>query len=135
MSEEKKNGQKNEGKNENLTPEEALRRLSKGTLKLKVPIKARDKELTELCYDFGMLTGLEYVDAMDSDRDSKNIFKVSNKQALSIFAKAAAKCTEDVDEVDICQRISVADTIKAVQTATVFLVASSRAEEANTSEK
>lgn len=115
-----------------LTPEEAMEKLTRGVMELKEPITVRDKEIKELAYDFGKLTGFDFVNAMDSDRDSKNIFKVSSRQAYALFAKACAKCSEDVDEVDVMHKLGVVDAMKAVQTATVFLVASSRKGEADT---
>lgn len=97
-----------------------------GTLKLSSPILARDQEIRELRYDFAKLTGRDYVEAMDSDRNSKDIFKVSATQAFTLFAISAGKETEDVDAVDIQKQLSMTDTARAVQTATLFLIMSVR---------
>lgn len=112
--------------------ESAVKELYKGTMKLITPIRAASKDITELHYDFTALTGWDYVNAMDSDANAKNMFKMTSKQALCLFATAAAKKTPDVDETDIKERIGAADAVKAVQLATVFLVTSTKEEKANT---
>ena len=68
-----------------------LSMISKGTLELAVPIRARSADVSVLHYDFTKLSGWEYVEAMDSDTASRNVFQVSKKQALALFAAAAAK--------------------------------------------
>lgn len=114
------------------TVKKAIKELYKGTLKLSKPIRAASEDITELHYDFTILTGWDYVDAMDSDTAAKNMFKITSKQALSLFAVAAAKKTDNVDAKDIKERIGVVDAAKAVQLATVFLVTSTKEEKANT---
>ena len=99
----------------------------KGILSLETPIKARDEEITELAYDFTALTGMEYVDAMDSDINARQAFRITNRQALALFAQAAAKQTEKVDMRDIMERIGMTDAVEAVQLATLFFSASTRA--------
>lgn len=109
-------------------PEEIAKDLyessSRGTLKLKVPIRNEGMEITELEYDFTKLTGSEYVDAMDSDPKALNVFVTSNRQALTLFATAAEKCCREkyhLDSTDIVQRINIADARSAAQKAQVFL--------------
>lgn len=99
----------------------------KGRLRLETPILAGDKEITELSYDFTKLTGMEYIDAMDSDTSAQQIFRITYRQALALFAKAASKETPALDMQDILSRIGVTDTVKAVQLATLFFSASTRA--------
>ena len=72
-------------------PPITLSMISKGTLELAVPIRARSADVSVLHYDFTKLSGWEYVEAMDSDTASRNVFQVSKKQALALFAAAAAK--------------------------------------------
>lgn len=116
-----------------------LSMISKGTLELAVPIRARSEDISVLHYDFTKLSGWEYVEAMDSDTASRNVFQVSKKQALALFAVAAAK-QAPVDEKggrlydasDIKQRISLFDAQRAVQVATVFLVRSAQEAGKNT---
>jgi hypothetical protein len=101
---------------------ERLLKLAKGTLDLITPIRAESHDLTALEYDFTKITGWEYADAMDKGK-SESSFRLSAKQALSLFATAVTKATKGVDFTDILQRIGTADAIKAVQLATVFFVA------------
>ena len=99
----------------------------KGRLRLETPILAGDREIDELAYDFTALTGMEFVDAMDSDQSARNAYKITSRQALALFAKAAAKQTELVDMRDIQERIGMTDAVEAVQLATIFFNASTRA--------
>lgn len=106
--------------------QEAMRQ-GKGRLKLEVPIKSGDTEITELIYDFTALNGMEYTDAMDSDPNAMGSFRITYRQALSLFAKAAAKQTDRVDMQDIVSRIGVTDAVEGVHLATLFFTASTRA--------
>lgn len=99
----------------------------KGVLQLETPIRSRSEDVKELAYDFTELTGMEYIDAMDEDSNAINTFKITNRQALALFAKAAAKQTEGVDMRDIQEQIGVTDAVEAVQLATLFFNASTRA--------
>ena len=62
-----------------------------GIITLKTPLRAGGRDVTELAYDFGKLTGWEYADAMDMDPRAGNIYKITRKQALCLFAAAAGK--------------------------------------------
>lgn len=124
-------------KNESSAKAEAIQKaisdeVTSGTLELTAPIRAGGQDVTELQYDFSKLTGWEYVEAMDADADARNVFKISQKQALCLFAAAAGKATPGIDATDIKQRIGAIDAVKAVQLATVFLVTSTRAARKNT---
>ena len=99
----------------------------KGRLRLETPITANDQEISELVYDFTDLTGMEYAAAMDSDPNAMQIFKITYRQGLALFATAAAKCTESVDMRDIIERIGMTDAVEGVQLATLFFSASTRA--------
>ncbi len=111
--------------------EEAIEAMKtgKGILKLEMPFTSDDVEITELKYDFTALTGMEYADAMDSDTVTQQAFRITNRQALALFAIAAAKQTEHVDNTDIIQRMGVTDSIEAVRLAALFFQASVRAGE------
>ncbi len=100
-------------------------REGKGRLKLKMPIHAADKEFYELAYDFSTVTGMEYIKAMDSDPGAAAPFGISSKQAITLFAIAAAKHTEHVDMEDILRDLFITDTIKAEELAKLFFAASS----------
>ena len=110
------------------TPEQAAIELCAGKMILAVPFLSDDKEITELSYDFRALTGVELADALDrgASETGGNAFRITNRQALEVFAAAAAKKTEGADAVDIKRGLSGQDAIKAAQLATVFFVASSR---------
>lgn len=115
-------------------PEEQIRRFAQGKMTLRVPIQDGQKTVTELNWDFLALTGAEYVDAMDMDARNSNTFRISATQALNLFAVAAAKATGGVDATDIRQRLSIMDTQKATQLATIFFTASNRVGNRNISE-
>ena len=116
--------------------EQQLAKIAKGALKLAKPIMAAGREITELRWDFRDLTGWEYANALDCDNAGVNVFRITNKQAFSLFAAAAAKATtikndggvdmHPLDARDIKERMGIDDTIKAVQVATVFFATSAR---------
>lgn len=99
----------------------------KGTYELAVPLLADDREIGKLDFDFGKLTGWEFVDAMDRAAPKKPAVEgISAEQALSLFAVAAAKVTEHVDAEDIMERLSMEDAIKATQIGQLFFKSASR---------
>lgn len=99
----------------------------KGILHLETPITARDEEIEELEYDFTDMTGLEYISVMDTDMNATQIFGITRKQALALFAQSAAKHTENLDAQDIMSRIGMTDAVIATQVATLFFSAAARA--------
>ena len=99
----------------------------KGRLRLEVPIRSGDTEITEILYDFTKLTGLEYTDAMDSDTNANQMFRITYRQALALFAKAAAKCTDRLDMNDIISKLGITGAQEGVQLAALFFMASARA--------
>lgn len=99
----------------------------KGRLELEKPILARDEEITELPYDFTEITGLEYTEAMDKDPNASQIYRITYKQALVLFAIAAAKQSDNLDYQDIVERIGMTDALEGVQLATHFFIAATRA--------
>jgi hypothetical protein len=107
----------------------------KGRLKLQTPIESGDEKVEELAYDFTTLTGVEYTDAMDSDPNSQNSFRITYRQALALFAKAAAKESERLDMRDITEKISAMDAVEGVQLASLFFNASTRAGQMRISKK
>lgn len=111
-------------------PDEAAKAVKHGKLRLAEPIYDGEKEYNELEYDFGALKGLELARALDFGDGPKDSFRLTDVQALNYFACAAAKCQEHpggLDATDIRERIGGMDAIKAIQLATVFFRASSRA--------
>ena len=109
-------------------PVQILRQLCRGTLKLFTPIRAAGHDVTELNFDFVGLSTMEILDALDDTAViNTSAFAITNRQAMAIFAATAGKCTKDVDAIDIKQRISGVDAIKAIQLAKLFWNASHRA--------
>lgn len=101
--------------------EETLRTVSKGEIRLDKPIRASGSDVTVLRYDFTKLTGWEFARALDRDTSSKtSAFRLTQMQALELFAAAAAKETPGVDEEDIRTRMSISDAVTASQIAVVF---------------
>ncbi|GHU83919.1 hypothetical protein FACS1894196_4590 [Clostridia bacterium] len=98
-----------------------------GTLVLEKPFLARGRELGEIGYNFAKLDGWEYLEAMDADPANKDMFRISQKQAFGLFAKAAKKETPDIDEIDLRQRMGVGDIMNAVRVGTAFFIVTSRA--------
>ena len=102
----------------------------KGRLGLETPIVSGEKTVTELAYDFTELTGMEYTEAMDADPNSnaQNLYRLTYRQGLALFAKAAAKQSDGLlDMQDIVSRIGATDAAEGVQLATIFFGASIRA--------
>lgn len=103
-----------------LDPEEQLRQFSQGRMELTNPIYDGDNTVTELKWDFLALSGAEYCDALDKDSKAVNTFRLTNTQALNLFAAAAAKSTGGIDAEDVRRGLNVRDAIKATQLATIF---------------
>ena len=138
--EQKENEEKkaDEKEKKNMTPAEALRELTTGTLELMQPFRAHSQDVKKIRFDFCGLTTEEMMDALDSV-PVNNVFAINNAQALALFAATAAKCAPELDEEgsvrktrlydarDIKQRLGPADAVKAVQLAKLFYNASSQA--------
>ncbi len=110
-----------------VDPQPHILSISKGTITLATPITVRDKQVTEIKYDFSKVTGREYADALDEDTRSMNIYRLTAKQALSLFARAVSKVTENVDPTDVKEQIGVQDSVKAIQLSSLFFAASAKA--------
>lgn len=99
----------------------------KGSYELAVPLLADGVSVETLNFDFGALTGWEFVDAMDKAAPQKaGPDGISTGQALSLFAAAAAKATQHVDAEDILERMSMEDSIKAADIGRLFYKSASR---------
>ena len=64
---------------------------------------------------------------MDSDMNAENPFRVTRRQALALFAKAAAKQMQRIDMQDILAGLGMTDAVEAVELASLFFSASTRA--------
>lgn len=126
-------------------PSAQLRELCRGKLKLLTPFRAHGQDVTEIRYDFCDLNGMEMMDALDSVITVNNMFGISNKQAMALFAMTAEKCAPMVndggrltrlfDAKDVKSRIGAADSVKAMQLAKLFYNASSQAGNNNISKE
>jgi len=103
-----------------------LASVSKGTLKLAVPIADGDRSYDTLTYDFSKLTGWEMAQALDfgAGKGGPGMNTITDAQALSLFATAAAKGGGGLDAVDIRERVSARDAIVAIGVAQAFFRAS-----------
>jgi len=111
-----------------FTAAELARMVSKGEMKLATPIRASGKDIAVLHFDFTKLTGWEFAQALDRDESGKaNAFRLTQTQAIEVFAAAAAKMTPDIDTEDIRHRMGIEDAIKAAQISASFFNYSSRA--------
>lgn len=107
--------------------------LSKGALQLSQPIRARGVDVTELKYDFSKITGWEYAEVMDSDKDASGFSVFTRKQCLRIFALAVEKAMpEMMDRHDVMERIGLADSMTAINIGGFFIVASAKEAGKNT---
>ena len=119
--------EKAKGTPKKMTPEEALRTVSRGQLRLATPIRASNKDIEVLHFDFTKLTGWEMAQALDRDTSGKaNAYRMTQVQAFEVFAVAAQKMTPDIDAEDIRYRMGVEDAIKAMQLAVSFFNLSSQ---------
>lgn len=126
LSDEGKENELRKSERNILDPEEQIRQFGRGKMTLSTPIQDGQNTVTELTWDFLALTGAEYVDAMDRDTKATNNFRITNSQALNLFAAAAAKGKEGLDATDIRRGLGMMDAQKATQIATVFFSASNR---------
>lgn len=108
--------------------EEIVTQASTGTLVLSQPFKSDGIMISELHYDFKAVSGIEFADAMDSDYSRRSdSFRITGKQALSLFAVAVEKREEHCDKRDVLRGLSVEDSVAAIQAATLFFRAASQA--------
>lgn len=121
------NAQAKLNEEEKQTPQEQLSKFATGKMELTVPIQDGENVVKELKWDFLALTGAEYCDALDRDTRAVNSFRLTNTQALNLFAAAAGKATPGVDETDIRRGMGIMDAQKASQIAAVFFTLSNRA--------
>ena len=111
-----------------FNPIEAAETLAEGVYALKKPIQDGEKTYEALNYDFNALTAWELARAIDQGTNGRNdAFAMTDTQALSLFAAAAAKATPGLDATDIRERLSAADGLAAIRVASIFFNGSSLA--------
>lgn len=126
-------------------PGQVLRQICRGKLKLLHPFRAHGQDVKEVTFDFCDLTGTEMMDALDEVVTVNNMYGISNKQALALFAATAGKCAPMVedgstltrlfDAKDVKARLGAADSVKAIQLAKLFYQASGQAGNSNISKE
>lgn len=117
-----------EEKKSPFNPMEAAETVSSGKFTLKTPIKDGERVYESLNYDFNALTAQELARAIDAGTNGRHdAFGMTDLQGLSLFAAAAAKCTEGLDATDIRERMGAADGIAAIRVAAIFFNGSSLA--------
>lgn len=90
-----------------------------GAMKLVEPIVSADVPITELTFDFRTISGTDFIRAMDEDRETDG-FRLSNRQAIHLFAYAAGKGNGGLDANDIINRMGIQDMVVAVRLARSF---------------
>lgn len=129
MADEKQEAKKTE------TPAEREKRIamtaaevsSKGCIELFDPIIDGEREYKKLEYDFKALRGTELADALDADDGNRtDPFRLTRRQAISLFAVAAEKKTDGLFAKEIKERLGVVDALNAVRIATLFFISTSR---------
>ena len=133
-------GNKNKAQNQRpkgiITPDEALRLMKetfKGTLELVVPMRGGGRALGEIDYDLMNLTSAELMEALDSTEQNNNIYLITHRQAMAVFAASAAKLNGGVfDTRDILTRLSGVDGMRAERITKAFWNASCRVVSSNT---
>lgn len=107
----------------------ARERALRGVMTLEKPLMSQNVEVTEVRYDFSLLSGYEVVECLDSDPGFTSVQGISARQAMNLFSRAAEKCRKDnreMDAQDYLQRMGEADTIAAVRVARLFFMVMSR---------
>lgn len=102
-------------------PVEVYKKIKAGTMRLIEPFEVEDKVHEELKFDFGTLTGDEYVKAMDCDGVAKRSF--SNNQCLTLFCQAAGS-VNGLSPETVRENLRVVDTQEAIERALNFLLIS-----------
>jgi len=105
-------------------PEARIKEIAAGELILQNPLKSGSAEHERISYDFGKLTGWDYVTAMDSDNSNTNNSRITNKQALCLFAAAVNKAQPTISMFDVQERLSMGDGMNGVRLASTFFVLS-----------
>lgn len=108
--------------------EDAQRRLeaaTKGVIRLLRPMKSRGEEVTELHYDFAALTNQDFISSMDADRGNRDRNSISRAQALKLYYRMHNKVERPIsglDEHDLNEQASIADTEAMTEKATTFFI-------------
>ncbi len=104
-----------------MTPEARMELFARGEIKLKVPMRSRDKEINVLHYDFTQLTNRDILKVLDLGGDSGT--QLTATQALRMFEVMADRVERPIsglDGKDISEQISAVDVISCIACARIF---------------
>ena len=106
---------------------ERLKLATKGVLRLFSPMKSRGEEVSELHYDFSVLTNRDFISCMDADRRNRDMNSISRTQALKLYYRMHDKVERPIsglDAHDLEEQASIADTDAMVDRAAAFFTSS-----------
>lgn len=106
---------------------ERLKLATKGVLRLFTPMKSRGEEVSELHYDFSVLTNRDFISCMDADRRNRDMNSISRTQALKLYYRMHDKVERPIsglDAHDLEEQASIADTDAMVDRAAAFFTSS-----------
>ena len=106
---------------------ERLRMATKGVLRLFSPMRSRGETVSELHYDFSVLTNRDFIACMDADRRNRDMNAISRTQALKLYYKMHDKVERPIsglDAHDLEEQASIADTDAMVDRAAAFFTSS-----------
>lgn len=106
--------------------EDAARRLenaTKGVIHLSRKMKSRGEEISELHYDFSVLTNRDFISCMDADRGNRSMGTISRAQALKLYYRMHDKAERPIsglDYHDLDEQASISDTEAMIEKASDF---------------
>ena len=106
---------------------ERLRETSAGVLHLFQPMRSRGDAVSELHYDFSVLTSREFIACMDADRSNRDMNTISRTQALRLYYKMHDKVERPISGLnahDLEEQACIADTDAMVERAAAFFTSS-----------
>lgn len=106
---------------------ERLKLATKGVLRLFSPMKSRGEEVSEIHYDFSVLTNRDFISCMDADRRNRDMNSISRMQALKLYYRMHDKVERPIsglDAHDLEEQASIADTDAMVDRAAAFFTSS-----------
>ena len=109
-----------------LAREDAAKRLedaTKGVIRLSRKMKSRGGEVSELHYDFSVLTNKDFIGCMDADRGNRSMGTISRAQALRLYYKMNDKVERPIsglDYHDLDEQAGIPDTEAMIEKASDF---------------
>lgn len=110
--------------------QEMIEKATRGVIELHTPMMSRNAPVTQLHYDFSVLTNSDVIACLDSDRASQNAVGLSAKQAMNLYGRMHRKVEQPIsglDATDIAEQVGFIDTIAMVRAAQSFFALCSSA--------